>query len=121
MAMTDYVRAALKEKASKDLAALEQKSTAFAAIDGVRTAIRGLVEGWPATAAGLSDPALTAKMKKLRKAIDEAQALSSEISEAIGGDARRSELAAERKAIIDALASAGIDEASINASGGDAQ
>jgi hypothetical protein len=121
MTNTDYVRAAVSEKASKDLATLDQRSSAFTAIDDVRSAIRSLVEEWPRTAGALAQPSNTARLRKLRKAIDDAQAIASEIAEAIGGEARRAELISERAAIVDALEKAGIDASSLNAPGGDAQ
>jgi hypothetical protein len=121
MTTTDYVREAVREKAAKDLATLTQRTAAFAAVDEVRASIRALVEAWPRTAASLSQPSMTARLRKLRKAIDDAQSIASEMAEAIGGEERRAELLAERQAIVDALAKAGIDEAALTAPGGDAQ
>ncbi|MFI5301021.1 MAG: hypothetical protein ACHREM_23305 [Polyangiales bacterium] len=121
MSNTDYVRAAVSEKATKDLATLDQRSAAFTAIDEVRDAVRALVEAWPRTAGALAQPSLTARLRKLRKAIDDAQTTASEIAEAIGGETRRAELIAERASIVDALEKAGIDASTLNAPGGDAQ
>ncbi|MBL8604337.1 MAG: hypothetical protein JNK72_20600 [Myxococcales bacterium] len=111
--MSDFIREAIREKAMRDLHALEQRSHAFGGIDRARDALftiaTDLTNASNAVGAVTNDSAVAAKMKKLRKLVDDAHALATELADALGTDGQRDALDAQRGAILEALKEAGLD------------
>jgi hypothetical protein len=125
--MNDFVREAIREKAARDLAALNQRIDAFGGIerarDALHTASTDLTNAAAAVASMPVDGASTTKLKKLRKLVDDALALATELGDALGVDGQRDGLQSTRQAIFEALEKAGIEPSSVLAvtPGGDAQ
>lgn len=117
--ISDFVREAVREKATRDWQRLRAKSEAFAAIERLLAALstteRELLASAPAVLAGAPEAGLGSKVKKLRKAVDEASALSRDVVEALGGAKSRESLEEARRAILEALRSAGLDETALEA------
>src|SRR4051812_34234500 len=95
----DFVREAIREKATRELASLDQRTSALdaaaharATLDALTAALAGAT---PALAA-CADSTTVAKLKKLRRAVDEATLLADEIASSLGVDTQREELAAQR-------------------------
>lgn len=86
--MNDFVREAIREKAERDLAALNQRIDAFGGIerarDGADTVASELTNAAAAVASMPVDGASTAKLKKLRKHVDDALALATELGDTLG-------------------------------------
>ena len=125
-AVSDFMREAVREKASRELAALQQRTDALSGIAAARDGLSGIVSGLataaPAVIAIANDAAVNLKLKKLRKIVEDAHVLATEIGDALGVDDHSATVAASRQAIIDALTNAGLDPATIVTSpGGDAQ
>lgn len=118
-ALSDYVREAVREKAARDWQRLRQRSEAFAAIEQLLGALaateRELAESAPVVLSAAPEAGLGSKIKKLRRAVDEASSLSRDIVEALGGATSRASLEEARNAILDALRSAGLDESALDA------
>lgn len=111
--VNDFVRDAIREKASRELAALNQRVDAFGGIersrDGLFKISNDLTSAASAVSAVAADPAVAAKMKKLRKLVEDAHVLATEIADALGIDAQREALSASRQSILEALKAAGIE------------
>ncbi len=108
----EFVREAIREKATRELATLDQRTSALdaaaharATLDALTAALAGATPALVACA----DSSTVAKLKKLRRSVDEATLLADEIATSLGVDTRREELAAQRLEIERALASVGID------------
>jgi len=118
-ALSDYVREAVREKAARDWQRLRLRSEAFGAIERLLGALaateRELAECAPVVLAAAPESGLGSKIKKLRRTVDEASALSRDIVEALGGATSRESLEEARRAILDALRSAGLDESALDA------
>lgn len=119
--VSPYVQQAIREKAERDLAALDVRLSAFDAVDRALDSLvelsAALGQSTPAIAQTAPDPSVVAKLKKLRRAIDDARGFASEIAEALDVQARRDEASAARQAIVEALASAGIDASTLSPGG----
>lgn len=119
--VSPYVQQAIREKAERDLAALDVRLSAF---DGVERALDALVElsgqlaqATPAIAQTASDPNVVAKLKKLRRAVDDARALADDIAQSLDVGAQRAHVASTRGAIVEALQAAGIDPVTLSPGG----
>lgn len=119
--MHAFLQQAVREKAERDLAALDTRLSAF---DGVDKALSTLVElstelaqSTPAIAQTAPDPAVVAKLKKLRRAVDDARALAEEISGALDAPQQRAEASRARSEILEALVAAGLDPATLSPGG----
>jgi hypothetical protein len=125
--VSDFVRNAIVEKATRELSTLEQQLQAFdilvqakGTLDTVATDVGARAAA--IIAAGGEAAPVGSKVKKLRKALDEARVLVDEIGESLGIEAKRAEIETARQSIFDALSSAGIERESLfPAPGGDAQ
>jgi hypothetical protein len=117
--VSDYVREAVREKASRDWQQLRQRSEAFGALERLletlASAERELAVTAPIVLSAAPNAGLGSKIKKLRKTVDEATGLSRDIVHALGGATSRESLEEARRAILDALRSAGLDEAALDA------
>lgn len=124
---SDFVREAIREKATRDLSSLTQRFEAFGGIersrDSLFTVASELTTSAAAVAAVATDPTVATRVKKLRKLVDDAHVLATEIADALGIESQRDALAAARQSILEALKSAGIDPNVVVApsAGGDAQ
>lgn len=111
-----FVREAIREKATRELAALDQRVAAFDAVAHMREVLTALV-AHSATATpgivGCADGATIGRLKKLRKSIDDAKLLADDIADAMGIDDKRGELEAQRTEIERALASVGLGEVAL--------
>jgi hypothetical protein len=116
-----YVQQALREKAERDLAALDTRLSAFDAVDRALDALvdlsSALGQATPAIAQAAPDPSVTARLKKLRRAIDDARGFAAEIATVLDVETQRGRLGDERRAIVEALSSAGIDAATLSPGG----
>jgi hypothetical protein len=119
--ISPFVQQAIREKAQRDLAALELRVAAFDGLDRAQKALvelaNTLAQASPAIAQTAADPAIASKMKKLRKVVDDARGLADEISTALDVSAQREATGAARSAIVDALVAAGIDPKALTAGG----
>jgi hypothetical protein len=122
---SEFVREAIREKATRELAALNQRGEAFRGIERARDALHTISSELTTSAGAVTavapDAAVAGKLKKLRKAVEDAHALATEIADAIGVDAEREALTASRHSILEALKSVGIDPTTVLSPGGDAQ
>ena len=119
--MSSYLQQALREKAERDLASIDQRIAAFDAVDRALDALvtlsTELGQSTPAIAQAAPDATIAAKLKKLRRSIDDARGLAQEIAQTLDAKAQRDEAATARTAILEALAAAGIDPATLSAGG----
>ncbi len=119
--MSPYLQQALREKAERDLASLDVRLSAFDAVDRALDTLVVLSEelgrATPAIAQIAPDPTVTTKLKKLRRAIDDARTFADEIAKSLSVGTERAVVQSERRAIVDALASAGIDASSLSPGG----
>ncbi len=117
--LSDYVREAVREKASRDWQRLAQRSEAFGAIErlleNIAATERELAVSAPVVLAAAPEAGLGSKLKKLRRAVEDATGLSRDIVDALGGASSRESLEEARRAILEALRSAGLDEAALEA------
>lgn len=115
--MSDFIREAIREKALRELHALEQRSHAFSGIDRSRdslfTIASDLTGAANAVGAVTTDSAVMAKLKKLRKLVDDAHALATELADSLGTDSQRDGLESQRGQILEALKEAGLDPKSL--------
>lgn len=115
--MSEFIREAIREKATRDLIALNQRAHAFGGIDRSRDALftvaGDLATATSAVSAVSADAGVASKFKKLRKLIDDAHVIATEIADALGTDAQRESLNAQREAVTEALRAAGIDPQSL--------
>lgn len=111
--MSEFIREAIREKASRDLHALEQRSHAFGGVDRARDSLftigTDLTAAANAVGAITTDAAVATKLRKLRKLVDDAHALATELADTLGTDSQRDSLESQRHAIHEALRAAGID------------
>lgn len=116
--MSEFIREAIREKATRDLIAINQRAHAFGGIDRSRDALftvaGDLATATSAVSAVSSDAGVASKFKKLRKLIDDAHVIATEIADALGTDAQRESLNAQREAVTEALRAAGIDPQSLS-------
>ncbi len=124
--VSDFMREAVREKATRELAALQQRADVLGGVERARDALQGVSTDLSSATAAIGslsgDVGVTAKLKKLRKLVDDANALATEIGDALGVDKHRDTAAASREAILEALKSAGLDPNEVLTSpGGDAQ
>ncbi len=119
--ISPFVQQAIREKAERDLAALDVRLSAF---DGVERALDALVElssalaqATPAIAQTASDANVVAKLKKLRRAVDDARALADDIAQSLDVGAQRAAAASTRGSIVEALQAAGIDPITLSPGG----
>lgn len=119
--ISPYVQQALREKAERDLASLDVRLSAFDAVDRALDVLVVLSEelgrATPAIAQTAPDQTVVAKLKKLRRSIDDARSFADEIAKSLAVDTQRSAVEGERRAIVDALTSAGIDAATLSPGG----
>src|SRR5688572_15960818 len=96
--LSDFVRDAIREKAARELRALDQRVEAFTGVERTRDALHALASDLTAAATSVTavagETGAAAKLKKLRKLVDDAHALATEIGDALGVDAQREALAA---------------------------
>jgi len=115
--VTDFMKQAVREKATRELAALTQRSDALGGVERVRDGLQGvaaeIATATPAVIAITGDTTVPAKLKKLRKLVEESVALATELGNALGVDNHRDAVAASRQAILDALKSADIEASSV--------
>jgi len=111
--MSEFIREAIREKASRDLHALEQRSHAFGGVDRARDSLFTIGTDLTAAANAVgsitNDAAVATKLRKLRKLVDDAHALATELADTLGTDSQRDSLESQRQAIHEALRAAGID------------
>lgn len=111
--LSDFVRDAVREKALRELAALDQRAAACGAIERAHTGLSAVATDLYATTSALpfltTDPSAIAKLKKLRKVVDDALALATALAESLGVSQKAEELAASRQDILDALKASGVD------------
>jgi hypothetical protein len=124
--VSDFMREAVREKAARELAALTQRSDALGGVerarDGLHAVSSDLATAAPAVALIAAEAGVPAKLKKLRKLVEEAHVLATELGDALGVDNHRDAVAASRQSILDAMKSAGLDPSTVLvADGGDAQ
>lgn len=112
-AVSDFVRDAIREKASRELASLNQRTLAFDGVERARDAIAAITSDLGATASALAmlppDPAVVAKLRRLRKTMDDATTLSLAIAESLAIDEQRSSAEVARASILRALDEIGLD------------
>ena len=124
--VSDFMREAVREKASRELAGLQQRTDALGGLertrDGLQAVGSDLATVAPAILAIASDTAVAGKLKKLRKLVEEAHVVATDLGDLLGVDDHRQTLEASRESILEALKSAGLDPATVLTSpGGDAQ
>ncbi len=111
--LSDFVREAVREKALRELAALDHRAAACGAIERASTGLAAVATDLYATTSAFpaltTDTAATAKLKKLRKTVDDARALAGELAESLGVALKTEELTAARLEILEALRAAGVD------------
>jgi hypothetical protein len=119
--ISPYVQQALREKAERDLAALDVRLSAFDAVDRALDTLVILSEelgrATPAIAQTAPDQTAVAKLRKLRRAIDDARTFADEIAKSLAVSTERVTVESERRAIVEALTSAGIDAATLSPGG----
>ena len=114
--INDFVRQAIREKAERELAGLQQRLDAVGGVERARDSLHRVSSDVTAAAgayAGLAttDTTIASKMKKLKKLVEEAHAIATEL-----GDV----LEAQRKEITRALEGAGIDPSTLGGAIGSA-
>ena len=111
--MSKFIREPIREKPSRDLHALEQRSHAFGGVDRARDSLFTIGTDLTAAANAVgsitNDAAVATKLRKLRKLVDDAHALATELADTLGTDSQRDSLESQRQAIHEALRAAGID------------
>lgn len=113
----DFVRDAVREKAARELVTLNQRADAFGSVERARDALftltTDLANAAGAMAAVASDATVVPRMKKLRKLVDEAHVLATELSDSLGTDKNRASVQAQQEVIHEALRSVGVDPATV--------
>lgn len=117
--LSPFVRDAIREKATRELAALDARAKAIESASKARTDIQAIIasigEATPSLAAGADvTVGMPAKLKRLKKALDEAASSVEQIAEAIGADTA-GDVQEKRAEIERALDAAGIDRAELSA------
>ena len=116
-AVSDFVRDAIREKVSREWAVLRHRGEGYDALDRIRAALDALSEETQRSAMALGtvveSAALGPRLKKMRKAIDEARSLAAELHAGLGVEEQRAKLAETRRSVTDAWKNAGLDEAEL--------
>ena len=111
----DFLKDAVREKAERDLAALDTRRTAIEAIAQataqVATLASVLAQATPAIASTAADAAAITRLKKLRRALDEARVHADDLALALDVDVQRAAIVEARAGIHAALVAAGIEAA----------
>lgn len=111
----DFVRDAVREKAARELVTLNQRADAFGSVERARDALftltTDLANSAAAMAAVASDATVVPRMKKLRKLVDDAHLLATELADSLGADKNRATVEAQREVIHEALRAVGLDPA----------
>ena len=107
-----FLQCAVREKAERELAALETRRIAVEAVadaqhDVARIATL-LAQATPAIASTAADAAAVGRLKKLRRALDEARVHADDLALALDVETQRSEIARARASIQAALVAAGV-------------
>jgi hypothetical protein len=123
--MNDFVRQAIREKAERELAGLQQRLDAVGGVERARDALHRVATDVTAAAcayAGMTttDTAVASKMKKLKKLVEEAHALATDLGDVLGVGREREALEAQRREIGKALDAAGIDPSAVGGAIGSA-
>jgi hypothetical protein len=123
--MNDFVRQAIREKAERELAGLQQRLDAVGGVERARDALHRVATDVTAAAgayAGMTttDTAVASKMKKLKKLVEEAHALATDLGDVLGVGREREALEAQRREIGKALEAAGIDPSAVGGAIGSA-
>jgi hypothetical protein len=123
--MNDFVRQAIREKAERELAGLQQRLDAVGGVERARDSLHRVATDVTAAAGaytGLAttDTSVASKLKKLKKLVEEAHAIATELGDVLGVDREREGLEAQRKEIMKALESAGIEPSAVGAAIGTA-
>ncbi|HRG99466.1 MAG TPA: hypothetical protein PLR99_24635 [Polyangiaceae bacterium] len=109
--VSEFMRAAVVEKAERDLARLDQKLAALDTLHTARGALEALLEtlarGTSPVVAVAQDTGAITRFKKLRRAVEEANALAGELAEQLRVDEERDAVLAARAKITEELASVG--------------
>ena len=110
--VSEFIRAAVLEKAERDLARLDQKLAALEAIHSARVSLEGLLEGLSRGTAPVvaiaQDTASITRFKKLRRAVEEASTLAGELSTQLDVEDERTRVIDARAKIVAELASVGV-------------
>jgi hypothetical protein len=111
--VSEFVRAAIREKASRELLVLQQRETAFEGMGRAQRDLSELSVHLATTASALAalppDAHVLTKVRRLRKAVEEASALSTEVAEALAVGDQREIIATARGEILRAMAEVGLD------------
>jgi hypothetical protein len=111
--VSEFIRDAIREKASRDLQVLSQRETAFEGIGRAHRELTDLAVHLATTASALAalppDPGIVAKVRRLRKAVDEAQSLSAEVAEALAVGEQREAIGVARAEILRAMTEVGLE------------
>jgi tartrate dehydratase alpha subunit/fumarate hydratase class I-like protein len=109
--VSEFMRAAVVEKAERDLARLDQKLAALDTLHAARGSLEALLEtlarGTSPVVAVAQDTGAITRFKKLRRAVEEANALAVELAEQLRVDEERDAVLAARAKIAEELASVG--------------
>lgn len=112
--LSAFVRDAIREKAARELAALDARAQAMVAATKARTDAVALLESVMRASPVLTASAdvtagVPAKLKRMKKSLEEAISIADQLVEAVGGEGDRAEEVGARRAEIEkALAAAGI-------------
>ncbi|MBL8682297.1 MAG: hypothetical protein JNK05_24225 [Myxococcales bacterium] len=123
--MNEFVKQAIREKAERELAGLQQRLDAFGGVERSRDSLHRVATDVTAAAAGYTsmattDTAVVSKLKKLKKLVEDAHALATELGDSLGVDRERESLELQRREILKALDAAGIDPTTVGGSVGSA-
>ncbi len=112
LALSGFVRDAIREKAARELAALGASLDAFGRLLSVASALGAASSDLTALLGGLSaiaaDSGTIGRAKKLRKLLDEARDAAESLVEATGVEQRRIEAEEKRQMLLSELDQAGI-------------
>ncbi|HQY62873.1 MAG: hypothetical protein IPF92_30075 [Myxococcales bacterium] len=114
--VSEFMRAAVVEKAERDLARLDQKLAALDTLHLARGSLEALLEtlarGTSPVVAVAQDTASITRFKKLRRAVEDANGLATELAEQLRVDEERASVLAARAKITEELASVGAADTS---------
>ena len=117
--MTDFVREAIREKATRELGALTQRSEALGGVERARDVLHTVSSELTLAAGSVgavtTEPGAGVRMKKLRKLVEDAHALATELADTLGVEKHRAAVDDQRKALLEALRMAGFDPATLAA------
>lgn len=123
--MNAFVKAAIKEKAERELAGLQQRLDAFGGVERSRDTLHRVASDVTAAAgayAGMTttDTSVSSRIKKLKKLVEDAHALATELCDTLGVDREREALEGQRREILKALEAAGIEPSAVGGAVGTA-